>query len=509
MGTKMNMMKTALLTVDEMRQAEHLTMQAGTPGLVLMERAGQAVAKAIMARWTARPVVVLCGPGDNGGDGLVIARRLSEAGWPVRVALLGELSAYLGDAQAQARWWDAASCVPVHPDALDGVELVVDALFGIGLSRALEGAALDTLRQVAQSDLPMVAVDVPSGVFGDTGLEGGAVRATLTVTFFRKKPAHVLMPGRELCGEVLVVDIGLSPEAVQQVHPATFENSPEHWQADWPVLQSASHKYQRGHAVVYGGGLMTGAARLSARAAARVGAGLTTVAVPASAWSVYAAALTCVMVHPLAGLDAVELAAEFRALLADERISAVLLGPGAAGGLARGVRPLAEAALACGRPVVLDADALSTFEHDPEALLSAIKALKRPVVLTPHEGEFARLFPQAKGLSASDKLSRARWAAQRSGAIVVLKGPDTVIAAPDGLALVNANAPASLATAGSGDVLAGLITGLLAQGMNALSAAAAAVWLHGEAARAFGAGLIADDLTDQLPAVLRRLHEAA
>lgn len=499
------MKRTALLTVAEMAQAENLTMQAGTPGQVLMERAGRAVAEAILARWTTRPVAVLCGPGNNGGDGLVIARCLSEAGWPVRVALLGEWSAFQGDALIQARHWDPASCVPVHPDALDGAELVVDALFGSGLSRPMVDMAAITLQAVAQSGVPMVAVDVPSGVFGDTGANAGAVKATLTVTFFRKKPAHVLMPGRALCGEVVVADLGLLADVGEFVQPATFENTPEYWLADWPRLADDDHKYQRGHALVYGGGVMTGASRLSAQTAARAGAGLTTVAVPESAWPVYAAALNSIMVQPMSGRDSVELAASLREVLGDARISAVLLGPGAAGGLARGVRPLVEVALASGRPVVLDADALSAFEHDPEALFALIKSARAPVVLTPHEGEFARLFPQAKTLPAPDKLSRARWAAQRSGAVVVLKGADTVIAAPDGAALVNTNAPATLATAGAGDVLAGLITGLLAQGMAVFHAAAAAVWFHGEAAQAFGAGLIADDLPDQLPAVLQKL----
>ncbi|RZI86386.1 MAG: NAD(P)H-hydrate dehydratase [Rubrivivax sp.] len=495
----------ALLTVAEMKQAEHLTMQSGTAGLVLMERAGEAVAAAIMARWAPTSVVVLCGPGNNGGDGFVVARRLSEAGWPVRVALLGEWSALTGDALVQSRHWAPASCVPVHPDALVGAGLVVDALFGTGLSRALSDVAAQTLRAVAESHIPMVAVDVPSGVFGDTGADGGAAPAALTVTFHRAKPAHVLMPGRALCGEVVVADIGLHPEADRLVKPRAFENHPGLWRADWPALALAGHKYRRGHALVYGGGLMTGAARLSARASARIGAGLTTVATPESAWPVYASALSSIMVHPLAGSDALELAAAMRGLLGDQRISAVLVGPGAAGGLARGVRPLVEVALASGRPVVLDADALTAFEHDPPALFNAIRAFKRPVVLTPHEGEFARLFPQAQAAHADDKLTRARLAAQASGAIVVLKGPDTVVASPDGWAVVNTNAPPTLATAGSGDVLAGFITGLLAQGMAPEAAVAAAVYLHGEAARAFGPGLMAEDLPDQLPAVLRRL----
>lgn len=501
-------MKTqALLTVAEMQQAELLTMRLGTPGLVLMERAGLAVAQAIMARWAPCAVVVLCGPGNNGGDGFVIARHLSEAGWPVRVALLGEWHALRGDALEQSRHWSSESCVPVNPEALQGAELVVDALFGTGLSRALNGVAAQTLRALSDTGLPVVAVDVPSGVFGDTGVDGGAAPAVLTVTFSRKKPAHVLMPGRALCGEVVVADIGLHASVDQAIQPTVFENSPELWRADWPSLAAQDHKYRRGHALVYGGGLMTGAARLSARAAARVGAGLTTVVAPESAWAIYATALTSIMVQPLSGMDAVEVAASLRAVLDDQRISAVLLGPGAAGGLPRGVRPLVEAVLACGRPVVLDADALTAFESDPEALFAAIKSSpKRAVVLTPHEGEFARLFPQAASLPTPDKLSRARWAAQHSGAIIVLKGPDTVVAAPDGQALVNTNAPPTLATAGAGDVLAGLITGLLAQGMGALQATTAAVWLHGEAAQAFGHGLIADDLPEQIPGVLQHLN---
>lgn len=503
------MKRTALLTVAQMTKADEVTIQSGTPGHVLMDRAGRAVAKAILARWTERPVVVLCGPGNNGGDGLVIARCLLEEGWPVRVAVLGELWAYRDDALVHARGWDPASCVPVGPEALAGAALVVDALFGAGLSRPLDGAAALTLQAVASGGLPVVAVDVPSGVFGDTGVDTGAAQAVLTVTFFRKKPAHVLMPGRALCGEVVVADIGLMADADDSVQPDVVENVPECWAADWPSLGAEHHKYQRGHALVYGGGVMTGAARLSARAAARVGAGLTTVAVPELAWAVYAAASDSIMVQPLAGQDATALSANLREVLSDARISAVLVGPGAGGGLAKGVRPLVEVALGSGRPVVLDADALSAFEGDPQALFTAIKASRGPVVLTPHEGEFARLFPQSAALPSRDKLSRALWAARQSRAVVVLKGADTVIASPDGRALVNTNAPPLLATAGAGDVLAGMVTGLLAQGMDALMAASAAVWLHGEAAQGFGPGLIADDLPDQLPAVLRKLLEAS
>jgi NAD(P)H-hydrate epimerase len=267
------------------------------------------------------------------------------------------------------------------------------------------------------------------------------------------------------------------------------ENKPGLWMPHWRWPTSEAHKYTRGHALVYGGYPQTGAARLAARAAARIGAGLTTVAVSQVAFPIYAAALTSIMVHPLADSE------DFVQMLADTRITAFLIGPGA--GTGPQTRDRALAALATGRATVLDADALTVFQSEPEALDRAIHG---PCVLTPHEGEFARIFD-----SAGDRLERTRAAARRCGAVVVLKGRETVIAAPDGRTLVNTNAPSTLATAGAGDVLSGMVLGLMAQGMEPLWAAAAAVWMHGAAATAFGPGLLAEDLPDLLPTVLRQL----
>jgi ADP-dependent NAD(P)H-hydrate dehydratase / NAD(P)H-hydrate epimerase len=483
--------QTALLSVAQMAEADRAAIAAGTPGSVLMQTAGNAVAHEIIRRWPPCPVTVLCGPGNNGGDGFVAALALAQAGWPVRVALLGDLERLHGDARLHAMRWNG-SIDRVSPAAIEGAALVIDALFGSGLSRPLDPQIAATLSAVAQRGLPLIAVDVPSGVMGDTGESVGAVPAVCTITFARKKPGHVLMPGRDLCGEIVVADIGIPASALESLRIDSWENHPELWRAQWPRGKSSANKYSRGHALLCGGYPMTGAARMAARAAARIGAGLTTIAVPTAAFSVYAAALTSIMVQPLT-LDG-----DLARLLGDSRYTAFLIGPGA--GVNDATRKSALQILETARPVLLDADAISVFASRAAELAQAVRG---PCVMTPHDGEFARVFDPR-----GDKLSRARAAARQSGAVIVLKGADTVIAAPDGRAVVNTNAPATLATAGSGDVLGGLILGLLAQGMDAFAAAAAGVWVHGAAAASFGPGLIAEDLPDLVPAVLRRLGQA-
>lgn len=485
-------LRTALLTSAQMAEADRLTLASGISAITLMDNAGRQVANEIMRRWAPRPVIVLCGPGSNGGDGFVAARHLAEADWPVRVASLVPRAQLHGEAAHHAAQW-RGSVEALAPAALEGAELVVDAIFGAGLSRPLEGAAARTLAAASAGPWPIAAVDVPSGLMGDSGANLGAVAAVLTVTCCRKKPGHLLQPGRSLCGEVVVADIGTPASALALAMPDTFENDPRLWLHLLPRLQAEGNKYSRGHALVFGGYPATGAARMAARAAARMGAGLVTVAVPEAALPVYAAALTSIMVAPTASL------ADATCLLADLRYSGLLIGPGA--GIGELTRQAVLAMLATGRPAVLDADALTSFQGTPEQLLRAITG---PCVLTPHEGEFARLFEAPLALGC-DKLARARDAARRSGAVIVLKGSDTVIASPDGRAIINANAPPTLATAGAGDVLAGMVLALLAQGMTPFFAAAAAVWLHGAAASHFGPGLLAEDLPDRLPAVLRRL----
>jgi NAD(P)H-hydrate epimerase len=477
-----------------MAAADHGAAAAGVPGIDLMEAAGRAVAQAAIQRWSPRPVAVLCGPGNNGGDGFVAARFLAAAGWPVRLGLLGAREKLTGDAAHHAALWPGA-VEPLTPALLDGAELAIDAIFGAGLARDLDGAAKAVVEALARRAIPSLAVDVPSGVDGATGAVRGVVaQAAFTVTFFRKKPGHLLLPGRVLCGTLVLAEIGIPASVLTAIAPRCHENGPALWLDAYPWPGIDSHKYRRGHALVLGGAVMTGAARLAARAAARVGAGLVTVAAPLSAWPVYAASLTGTIVQPLADAGA------FAALLADPRRNAIVIGPGA--GVGGATRDAVLAALATRRAMVLDADALTEFAPQPEALFAAIAG---PAVLTPHEGEFARLFPDLAG----DKLMRARAAARKSGAVVLLKGPDTVIAAPDGRAIVNANAPPELGTAGSGDVLSGMIGGLLAQGLDPFRAAASAAWIHGEAGRAFGPGLVAEDVIEMLPRVLKRLRTAA
>jgi len=480
-----------LLAVAEMYRADALTMAGGVPGPVLMEAAGAAVARAVCERWAPHPTAVLCGPGNNGGDGFVIARLLLEAGWPVRLALLGTRSALRGDAAVAAERW-GGPVEAADPAILDGNPLVIDALFGAGLARPLDGMAKAIVE--AMAGRTVVAVDVPSGVHGDSGeVMGVAPQAALTVTFFRRKPGHLLLPGRALCGEVIVADIGIPDTVLDAIDPKTLVNGPTLWRRRYPWPRLDGHKYARGHAVVLGGARMTGAARLAARAALRVGAGLVTVASPPQAVPIYAASSPSLIVAD------VEDAAAFEALIGDSRKNAVLLGPGA--GIGPNTRARVLSALEAGKACVLDADALTSFADSPSDLLDR---LNERCLLTPHEGEFARIFPDI-ATAAGGKLSRARAAAALCGAVVLIKGADTVVAAPDGRAAINTNAPPDLATAGSGDVLAGIALGLLAQGMNGFDAACAAVWLHGETANTVGPGLIAEDLPDALPAVLKRL----
>lgn len=493
-----------LLTVQEMAAAEAMAMEGGTPGADLMEQAGRGAAQAIMDRFRPCPVAVLCGPGNNGGDGFVIARHLAEAGWRVSVALLGEEAALGGDAALNAgRWREMSGAVaPLSVGALGGAGIIVDALFGAGLTRKLSGVAREVIEAVAASGQPVVAVDMPSGVDGDSGtVLGAAAAAALTVTFFRKKPGHLLLPGKALAGEVVVIDIGIAPGVLDRIQPAAFENAPGLWADDFPWPELSAHKYSRGHLVVGGGDAMTGAARLAARAGLRIGAGLVTIVSAPEAVPIYASFMPAVLAAPLAR------AGDFAAYLDDPRRRAVLLGPGA--GVDRKTHAHALTALALGKLVCLDADALTVFAGRAGELFTAIRAnadAGGATVLTPHEGEFARLFPRISGLG---KLARARAAAAESNATVLIKGSDTVIAAPDGRAVINANAPPDLATGGSGDVLAGLIAGLLVQGVAPFQAAAMAAWIHGRAAADFGPGLIAEDLADCLPGVLRGLRRRA
>lgn len=485
-----------LLTAEEMGRADELAIDGGVAGATLMENAGRAVAEEVAKRFPdSESVVVLCGPGNNGGDGFVAARHLMERGYKVTLGFDGDVNRLPKDAAAMAKRF-AGRIEPLSPDVLTGAAAVVDALFGAGLARPIEGKLATMIDRVNAARVPVVAVDVPSGIDGSTGeVRGVAIDAVATVTFFRLKPGHFLLPGRLHCGAVKLADIGIPASVLAAIAPKTFANEPPLWLAQFPWPKQVSHKYARGHAVVMSGPLYsTGAARLAARGALRAGAGLVTVASPRDALAVNAAQLTAIMVREA------DDARGLKILLADKRKNAVLIGPGV--GVGERTKALVYAALDSNTAVVLDADAITSFGDDQAALFARIASRAAAVVLTPHDGEFARAFAD---LVALPKLERARQASARSGAIIALKGADTVVAAPDGTASINATSSPWLATAGTGDVLGGMVLGLLAQGMTGFAATSAAVWLHGAAAKAFGPGLIAEDLPETLPLVLRAL----
>ncbi len=493
--------EAALLTVAEMAAADRAAIAGGVPGIDLMETAGGAVAQRTAAAFAGRRIAVLCGPGNNGGDGYVAARRLAEAGIDVEVYAFGNPAALRGDAAIAAGRWTgpvAALDEAAVGALLAGDRAIVDALFGAGLSRPLEGPAARAAAAIAAADVPVLAVDVPSGIMGDSGAaDGAAFRAVETVTFCRRKPGHFLLPGADMTGRVTVADIGISDAVVAQQGPRTWVNSAEVWYPDLPRPRPEDHKYARGHVCIWGGGEMPGAAHLAAAGARRAGAGMVSILTEPAVAPLFRAGAPGVLVREIPDLAA------YQGFIGAKNRQVLLVGPG--NGTGADTRDRALAALAVAGPpegggaksVVLDADAISAFAEEPERLISA---LHDRAVLTPHGGEFARLFGPA-----ADRLSAARQAAARTGATIVLKGFDTIIARPDGAAVINANGVPDLASAGTGDVLAGILAGLLAQGMAPFPAAAAAVWLHGAAAARAGRGLIAEDLPAVLPSVLAAL----
>jgi hydroxyethylthiazole kinase-like uncharacterized protein yjeF len=483
-----------IFSMDGVRRAERYASGHGRSGWVLMRAAGAAVADEVRCRWNPRQTVIFAGPGNNGGDGLVIAERLSEAGWQVRVERVFPDKGWTGDAHVAAQHWSG----PLHSagtDSLADAELIVDAIFGTGLTRPPEGVAAELIKSISSSGVPVVAVDIPSGLNGDRARpEGEAVRADLTVTFHRLRPAHLLQPSRQFCGEIVCADIGIPQHLPPEGDVVAHWNHPGLW-PDWPHSGVPdTHKHRRGRlAVLSGPAKATGAARMAAEAGLRAGAGLVTMLTPPGAALVNASHLTEVMIRSFKDCDG------FLEALDDIRATAAVLGPAA--GKTDALKQVVIAALSRPLPVVLDGDALSVFENDPDHLLGH---LRHHDVITPHAGEFERLFPGLTG-TALNKIEAARSAADKAGCVVVFKGADSVIAAPGRTPRINTHASPALATAGTGDTLAGLIGGFLAHGAPAFDAASAAVWLHGEAGLRLGPGMIAGELADAMPSVMQDL----
>jgi ADP-dependent NAD(P)H-hydrate dehydratase / NAD(P)H-hydrate epimerase len=480
----------ALLTAEESKTADKAAIESGTSSETLMENAGKALVALITQEYQPTPILIVCGTGNNGGDGFVAARLLKEQHWQVTLVVVGDEKTIEGDAKAaKAKWNMAGGAVRAFSaDLLRNSELVVDAIFGAGLDRDIEGATKEAINAINGAGRPIISVDIASGIKADSGaVLGVAIRATHTVSFVRPKPGHVLLPGKAHTGQLSVYDIGVSGDTTAPTH---FLNGQALWKKTYPFPTAQSHKYTRGHSIIVGGPMQsTGAARLAAMSALRAGSGLVSIASSQDALPIYAMTMTAVMIKTA------DSNAQLSALIDDARITATLIGPGC--GVSEKLREQTLLLLATKKPCVIDADALTAFEHNTSSLFSAISGA---VVLTPHEGEFVRIFS-----GNGDRVQRVREAAKQSKAIVVLKGNDTIIAAPDGRVAINANAPTWLATAGSGDCLAGIITGLLAQGMPVFEAACCGVWLHAEAANHFGPGLIAEDLPAALPHAIRQL----
>ncbi len=527
-----------LLTSAQMRAIECNSIDSGVvSALQLMERAGQGVVDAIFKKWPELrrhdgTALVLCGPGNNGGDGFVVARLLKGVGWGVKVLLYGHPDQMPPDARKNYDGWLGMGDVsPLHlgdiPHPFPQSDLTIDALFGTGLTRPLE----KPLAQILSTELGafsvckrIVAIDAPSGLCMDSGrflADAGPLTADLTVSFHKMKLGHVLAEGPMACGQTVVVDIGLAQSNDQGRLSRSLQTNVNEGAmlVDAQTLGGvdkldtylhSGHKFDHGHALILSGGFgKTGAARLAARGALRVGAGVVTLGVPPSARMEVACQITAIMQSRVSD------ASELKQKLLDKRINAICLGPGLGFDRAQALVPTS---LVDKIPCVLDADALSAFVDDPEALF---QMLHPNVVLTPHAGEFARLFPAlsqrlsgpSKTGPAFSKVDAALVAAKRAGCVVLFKGADTVIASSDGrYAVHSAHYERSvpwLATAGAGDVLSGIITGLLARGFSPLKAASAGAFLHVEAARLFGPGLIAEDLAEFLPKVFRSLRHQA
>lgn len=487
-----------VLTADDARSLDERAMDLGISGYELMQNAGKAVAE-MLAYYIGtpleapQPIIILCGPGNNGGDGFVAAQFLKEWGYLVSLRCSVGIDTLTGDAGTAAEEWDGSV------DAFDTKNFgdsaaIVDCLFGVGLNKPIEGDVAEIITEVNAADTFVLSVDIASGLDANTGQPNGdCIKADATITFNFKKPAHLIAPGRFLSGgsdNIHVAAIGVPIAAIVDLETNISENLPSLWGRAFPFSGPQTHKYDRGHMLVLGGREPTlGASRLASIAGLRTGAGLVTLAAPTETYAVQASALMDVMVRRF------DSSFGFMGIVNDPRIRAVLIGPGS--GLGEKTVELIQHVGAKDKKLVLDADALTSLVGRTD-LISKLKAGE--VVLTPHEGEFAKLFPTIE--VNEDRIQAAREAAKATRATIVLKGVSTIVAAPDGRVSIATNAPAWLSIGGTGDVLSGIICGLMTQGMPAFEAASAGVWIHGEAGMRAGRGLIASDLLDVIPKVL-------
>lgn len=477
----------AVLPTVKIQELERQVIEGGSSVVELMDRAASGIVEEILSHFTVRPTLILCGPGNNGGDAYAVALKLIEKGWPV------EAMDIVGSSSEAAQHYKRLYKKPFLPFSthdLDHFDLLIDGIFGIGLKRELPQEIQAFIHNVNVRRIPVVSIDMPTGVDSDTGdVRGASLHAKLTITFNYRKPAHLLYPGKLSCGDVILKDIGLG----QSPNPNILVNHPELWFDDFPIPNPLDHKYHRGHALLLGGEEYTGATQLASLAARRAGAGLVSIACSEKTHSIYA------LSAPGTLTKIVRDSKGWVEVLKDVRKNAFLLGPGLEPTAVARERVLA--ALATKRPVILDAGALNAFA--PENIKTLFSACHDQVIFTPHEGEFKEIF----GSLGGSKIERTLQAARQSGAMIYLKGADSVIASPAGQILLQENAPPWLATAGTGDVLAGMILGFLAQGVKPLQACGVASWVHGESAQQAGFGMIAEDLLDHLQEALQGIPD--
>lgn len=490
--TRIHIHKMKIFTAANVKEADEMSEKLGTPAIVLMNNAGRKVAelteKIIKQKKCGDAIYVICGAGNNGGDGLVAAKYLKNKGYDIRVGLVGDFRKITPLTQNAL---ESAVSAGIEAETFDKEyllqsDVVIDAIFGVGLKRDIEGEIADVIKEINNSKSLKIAVDIPSGVCADTGsIKSVAVNADATVTFQNPKLGNLLLPGKENCGELFIEDIGIPEEVVDLIESIYLLNTPELWQHLLPKPKLSDHKYTKGHVVVIGGDIeSTGAAKLASEAALRTGSGLVTIACDAESLPIYATSLKSVMAKKVKDPELLE------KFISERKVNTVIIGPGSGNDLYSALR--VTTCLDAGLRCIIDADVFTNFKNKPQDLVKALKKNKN-CVLTPHEGEFKRVF-KLEG----NKVERASQAAKSCDNVVVLKGNDTVIAAPDGRIVINNNAPTYLATAGSGDVLSGIIGGLLAQGMPLFEAACAGVYLHSETANKLGKGMIAEDIAKQI-----------
>ena len=461
------------------------------PSFDLMNNAGKLSAKYINKNLPKKNILVLCGTGGNGGDGFITGNELKKYKWNVTISIIGDIEKITGDSLKAYKKLKIKN-TNFNDINLDNIDYVIDAIFGIGLNRNLDNEYIKTIEKINNKKLPVIALDIPSGVNSDNGtISNATFNCFLTLTYSAYKLGHYLLPSAEKCGKIVLLDIGIPKPLIKNTKPVINLNSPSIWKDKivWPKVND--HKYSRGCIVIIGGPKeMTGAARLAAKAAQRAGSGIVILACDKNSSDIYYRTLTSQIVKSYRNIP------ELKNIIKDKRINSVVIGPG----LGINNKNVVKNVLKHSNNIIIDADAITCFQNDIKSFKDLIR--NKTVILTPHEGEFKKLFPNIKG----NLVDKAIYAAKKLNSIIVLKSANTIIASQNNHVILNKYGSRWLATAGSGDVLAGIIGALLSNGMDAFHAAAFGVWIHSSAGIYFGPGLIAEDISDLIPKIYKKIY---